>query len=137
MIKVKRLRPTAKLPTRSYCSAGYDLYTAETIDCPPGKVTPVPTGIATEIPPSYAGLVWDRSGMGKKGLTVFGGVIDEDYRGEWFVMLYNSTDQTYTVNAGDRVAQFLVQLVRQDAIVEVDTLTETERGANGFSSTGQ
>lgn len=137
MIKVKRLHPAAKLPTRSYNSAGYDLYASETTECLPGRVTPVPTGIATEIPPSYVGLVWDRSGMGKKGLTVFGGVIDEDYRGEWFVMLYNSTDQTYTVNAGDRVAQFLVQLVRQDAIVEVEMLTETERGANGFSSTGQ
>ncbi len=75
--------------------------------------------------------------MGKKGLTVFGGVIDEDYRGEWFVMLYNSTDQTYTVNVGDRVAQFLVQLVRQDVIAEVDALSGTERGENGFSSTGR
>ena len=93
MIKVKQLHPFAKLPTRSFHSAGYDLYASETTDCPPGKVTKVPTGIATEIPPAYAGLVWDRSGMGKKGLTVFGGVIDEDYRGEWFVMLYNSTDQ--------------------------------------------
>ena len=137
MIKVKRLHPAAKLPTRSYHSAGYDLYASETTDCLPGKVTPVPTGIATEIPPTYAGLVWDRSGMGKKGLTVFGGVIDEDYRGEWFVMLYNSTDQTYTMNVGDRIAQFLVQLVRQDAIVDVDTLSDTERGENGFSSTGR
>lgn len=136
MIKVKRLHPAAKLPTRSYRSAGYDLYASETINCLPGKVTPVPTGIAVEIPPAYAGLVWDRSGMGKKGLTVFRGVIDEDYRGEWFVMLYNSTDQPYTVNVGDRVAQFLVQLVRQDVIAEVETLTDTERGENGFSSTG-
>ena len=136
MIKVKKLHPFAKLPTRSFHSAGYDLYASETTDCPAGKVTKVPTGIATEISPSYAGLVWDRSGMGKKGLTVFGGVIDEDYRGEWFVMLFNSTNETYTVYVGDRVAQFLVQLVRQDVIVEVETLTETERGENGFSSTG-
>lgn len=137
MIKVKRLHPAARVPTRSYHSAGYDLYASEKTDCLPGKVTPVPTGIATEIPPAYAGLVWDRSGMGKKGLTVFGGVIDEDYRGEWFVMLFNSTDQPYTVNVGDRVAQFLVQLVRQDDIAEVDVLNETERGENGFSSTGR
>jgi len=137
MIKVKRLRPMAKLPTRSFSSAGYDLYASETIECPPGKVTPVPTGIATEIPSSYAGLVWDRSGMGKKGLHVFGGVVDEDYRGEWFVMLHNSTDQVYIVKAGNRVAQFLIQLVRQDEVVEVDTLTETERGEGRFSSTGR
>ena len=137
MIKVKRLHPAAKLPTRSYHSAGYDLYASETTDCPPGKVTPVPTGIATEIPPAYAGLVWDRSGMGKKGLTVFGGVIDEDYRGEWFVMLFNSTGDNYVVNAGDRVAQFLVQQVRQDELVAVDELNDTTRGENGFSSTGR
>lgn len=136
MIRVKRVRITAQLPTRSYHAAGYDLYAAETIECPPGQVTMVPTGIATELPPGHAGLVWDRSGMGKKGLTVFGGVIDEDYRGEWFVMLFNSTAATYVVNAGDRVAQFLVQPVCQDDVVEVDTLDETERGENGFSSTG-
>ena len=52
MIKVKRLHPAAKLPTRSYRSAGYDLYASETTDSPAGKVTKVPTGIATEIPPS-------------------------------------------------------------------------------------
>ena len=65
MIKVKRLHPAAKLPTRSYHSAGYDLYASETTDCPPGKVTPVPTGIATEIPqltPVWCGIVaaWAR-----------------------------------------------------------------------------
>ena len=136
MISVKLLRPAAKLPTRSYHSAGYDLYACEEIDCKPGQVTMVPIGIATSFPAGHAALVWDRSGMGKKGLTVFGGVIDEDYRGEWFVMLYNSTNETYTVNWKDRVAQFVLQEVKQVPIEEVKELTDTMRGENGFSSTG-
>jgi dUTP pyrophosphatase len=137
MIKVKLLRPWAKLPTRSYHSAGYDLYAAEGVVCQPHTVTKVGTGIATELPPGHAGLVWDRSGMGKKGLTVFGGVVDEDYRGEWFVMLYNGLDTPYEIKAGDRVAQFLVQAVVQEELEAVDELTDTERGDGAFSSTGR
>ncbi len=137
MISVKLLHPAAKLPTRSFHSAGYDLYACEEIDCPPGEVTMVPTGIATSFPAGHAALVWDRSGMGKRGLTVFGGVIDEDYRGQWFVMLYNSTCDVYEVHAGDRVAQFVLQEVKQVPIAVVEELTDTVRGENGFSSTGR
>ena len=136
MIRVKLLSPDAKLPTRSFHSAGYDLYAAKTTDCPPSKVTMVPIGIATELPAGHAALVWDRSGMGKKGLTVFGGVIDEDYRGEWWVMLFNSTSETYTVNWHDRVAQFVLQEVKQVDVDLVNELADTTRGEKGFSSTG-
>jgi dUTP pyrophosphatase len=137
MISVKLLHPAAKLPTRSYHSAGYDLYACEEIDCKPGSVTMVPIGIATSFPAGHAALVWDRSGMGKKGLTVFGGVIDEDYRGQWFVMLYNSTSDVYEVHIGDRVAQFVLQEVKQVPIAVAEELTDTLRGENGFSSTGK
>jgi len=137
MIRVKLLSPDAKLPTRSFHSAGYDLFAAETTDCPPGKVTMVPIGIATELPPGHAALVWDRSGMGKKGLTVFGGVIDEDYRGEWWVMLFNSTAEAYTVNRHDRVAQFVIQQVMQEGVEEGQVFSDTKRGEGGFSSTGR
>lgn len=137
MISVKLLNPLATLPTRSYHSAGYDLYACEEIDCKPGSVTMIPIGIATSFPAGHAALVWDRSGMGKKGFTIFGGVIDEDYRGEWFVMLYNSTCDTYTVRIGDRVGQFVLQEVKQVPIAVVEELTDTERGENGFSSTGR
>jgi dUTP pyrophosphatase len=137
MIAVKRLKDEAFIPTRSYHSAGYDLYASTDRECPPGEVTTVRTGIAIELPPGHVGLVWDRSGMGKKGLTVFGGVVDEDYRGEWLVMLFNSTTQPYHVYQGDRIAQFLIQKVVQDELVESYSLSETERGAAGFSSTGR
>ncbi len=137
MIRVKLLNSDAKLPTRSYHSAGYDLYASESIECPPGKVTSVSTGVAAELPPGLAALVWDRSGMGKKGLTVFGGVIDEDYRGEWLVMLYNSTAENYVINRHDRVAQFLLQEVKYEPVEEVQELSDTTRGEAGFSSTGR
>ncbi len=136
-IGVKLLNPKAQLPTRSFHSAGYDLYACENINCEPGKVTMVPIGIATSFPAGHAALVWDRSGMGKRGLTVFGGVIDEDYRGEWFVMLFNSRQGNYAIQAGDRVAQFVLQEVKQVSIGVVNELTETDRGEGGFSSTGR
>jgi dUTP pyrophosphatase len=137
MIEVKLLRPFAKLPTRSHRSAGFDLYACEEKDCLPGQVTSIPIGIATALPTGFAALVWDRSGMGKRGLTVFGGVIDEDYRGEWFVLLFNSTDTVHEVHVGDRVAQFLLQRVEQAPVTLVEELSATERGDGRWMSTGR
>jgi dUTP pyrophosphatase len=137
MINVKLLRPTATMPTRSFRSAGYDLYASESMICEAGQITVVPTGIATALPRGHVGLVWDRSGMGKKGLHVFGGVVDEDYRGEWFVMLFNSTNRAYEIKQGDRIAQFLIQRIIQTNLKEVDDLDDTDRGDGGFGSTGR
>lgn len=135
MLKIKKLHPNAKLPTRTYSSAGYDLYACEDVSLPPGKVTPVKLGIATEFPPKMAALIWDRSSMGKNGLHVFGGVIDEDYRGEWAVLLFNSTKAKYEIAAGDRVAQFILQEVQHFQVREMELLP-TERGEGAFGSTG-
>ncbi len=136
-IKVKLLHPQAKLPTRSYKAAAYDLYACFGLVLAPGVVTSVKTRIATELPPGYAALIWDRSGMGKKGITVFGGVIDEDYRGEWQVMLFNSNAFEIEIQPGDRIAQFVLQEVKQIPVVQVDELADTERGEKGFASTGR
>jgi len=136
-LKVKLLYDGAKCPTRSFKAAGYDLYAPKDISCPPQQITKVPIGIATAIPPHHSALFWDRSGMGAKGIHVFGGVVDEDYRGEWCVLLYNSRLDSYEIKAGDRVAQFLIQAVEDFPVVEVDTLDDTERGEGAFSSTGR
>lgn len=135
-VRVKLLHPDAKLPTRSYAGAGYDMYAVEDTTIEPGQVLPVKIGIAIEFLPGFAGLFWDRSGMGKKGLHVFGGVIDEDYRGELMVLVHNSTTRNYTIAKGDRVAQFLLQPVMQYEVEQVETLSETERGEARWSSTG-
>lgn len=136
-IKVRFLHHDAKLPTRSYKAAAYDLYACSHYWLEPGVVTSVDLGIATELPPGHAALIWDRSGMGKKGITVFGGVIDEDYRGEWKVMLFNSRNSHYEIQAGDRIAQFVLQEVKQIPVVQAEELSYTDRGEQGFSSTGR
>ncbi len=136
-VKVKLLHPNAKLPTRSYAAAGYDLYAVEDTTIPEGQVVPVKIGIAIEFLPCFAALFWDRSGMGKKGLHIFGGVIDEDYRGELMVLLHNSTRTDYFVKAGDRVGQFLLQPVMQYDVEQVEELSSTERGEARWSSTGK
>ena len=100
----------------------------------------IPTGIAVAIPEGYVGIMAVRSSMGAKhGITLANsiGVIDSDYRGQLHVTLYNTTESTYTVHSGDRIAQLMVMPVARPTIKVVDTLPETERGTGGFGSTGR
>lgn len=142
-IRVKKLRPNAKLPTYgSLEAAGADLYACleEAVTIQPGEVFWVPTGIALEVPKGCAGLVYARSSMGaKRGLAPANkvGVIDPDYRGEIRVVLLNHSNQPQTLEPGERVAQFIITPVLQPAYEEVAELSDTERGAGGFGSTGK
>ena len=142
-IRVKKLRPNAKLPTYgSLEAAGADLYACleEAVTIQPGEVFWVPTGIALEVPKGCAGLVYARSSMGaKRGLAPANkvGVIDADYRGEIRVVLLNHSNQPQTLEPGERVAQFIITPVLQPAYEEVAELSDTERGAGGFGSTGK
>ena len=101
----------------------------------------IPTGIAVELPgPEYVALVFARSGLAvKNGLTLSNGVgvIDSDYRGEISVGLVNLSDKPYTVQNGERIAQLAVMPVALPDMLEVETLTDTERGTGGFGSTGR
>lgn len=138
MIKVKRLHPQAQLPTKgSPWASGYDLYSLESTYLKPKLVTKLPLGIATEIPAGYCAMIKDRSGMGSKGIHVFGGVIDSDYRGEWSVLLFNSKGMHHRIEIGDRVAQFLVVAVPGFYLEWSEELGGTVRGVGGFGSTGQ
>lgn len=94
------------------------------------------TGIAVAIAPGYCGLVWPRSGLAGHGLDTSAGVIDSDYRGPVKVLLCNGTPHRKTVHAGDRIAQLLIMPVLMPNVIEVDALPASERGANGFGSTG-
>lgn len=142
-IRVKKLHHNAVLPTYGSCdAAGADLYACleETVTIQPGEVFWVPTGIALEVPRGCAGLVYARSSMGaKRGLAPANkvGVIDSDYRGEIKVVLLNHSKQPQTIMPGERVAQFVITPVLQPAYEEVEELTDTDRGAGGFGSTGQ
>lgn len=142
-IPVKKVRRGAVLPTYgSACAAGADLYAC--LDGPaviePGQTVFIPTGLAMEIPVGFAGLIYARSSMGtKRGLAPANkvGVIDSDYRGELMVALHNHGDSAQTVENGERIAQLVIAPVFTPGFTEVDALSDTQRGAGGFGSTGK
>ncbi|MCH5353947.1 MAG: dUTP diphosphatase [Acutalibacter sp.] len=142
LLKIKKLREEAVLPERKTPgSAGYDLCAciAGDFTIEPGELVILPTGLAAEIPEGCAGMIFTRSGLGvKHGIAVGNGVgvIDSDYRGEIHVGLRNNSQIAYTVSPGDRIAQLIVMPVCLPEVVEIEELSETERGAGGFGSTG-
>lgn len=100
----------------------------------------VPTGLFMEIPVGYEGQVRPRSGLAiKNGITVLNspGTIDADYRGEIKVILINLSDNDFVINSGERIAQLIIAKCEQMEVVEVESLSETERGAGGFGHTGK
>lgn len=118
-------------------AAGADLRASEAVTLEPGARAAVPTGLFLEIPEGHVGLVWPRSGLAvKHGLDTLAGVIDSDYRGEVRVVLVNHGRESVRVEAGDRVAQLLVQRVER-ARFEAADLATSARGAGGFGSTGR
>lgn len=137
-LPVKLLSSTAKLPTYAHATdAGMDLYAAESSVIQPGARAIIKTGIALAIPAGYVGLVWDKSGIATTtGVTTLAGVIDAGYRGEILIALFNTADTSYAVQAGQKIAQLLIQPVQQVVIQAVEQLTTAARGDNGFGSTG-
>ena len=142
VLKLMRVREGAIIPKQATAgSAGYDLCAC--IDAPqtiePGERCVFPSGLAAEIPAGTAGFVFTRSGLGiKKGIHVTNGVgvIDSDYRGEIQIGLHNRSAEPYTVQPGERIAQMIIMPYFAPVIEEVTSLTETDRGAGGFGSTG-
>ena len=124
-------------------SAGMDLraYLPEgPITLKPMQRTLVPTGLFMEIPEGYEGQVRPRSGLAiKHGITVLNtpGTIDADYRGEVKIILVNLSDTDFVINSGERVAQIVFAKCEQMEVLNVETLSETERGAGGFGHTGK
>lgn len=125
---------------RVKCNAGLDIYyngeNAHIIV--PGEAKTLETKTAVEIPAGHVGLVMIRSGLGFKGLTLINGVgvIDEDYRGDIGLKVVNHGDEPILIKPKDRIAQMEIVPYVQENIELVDELTETERGSNGFGSTG-
>ncbi len=140
-LRFVRLDPRAVLPTRAHSGdAGLDLRALEAATLAPGTRASVRTGIAVEIPPGMAGLVLPRSGLAARhGISLVNapGLIDSGYRGELAVLLLN-TDRTEAVAlaAGDRIAQLVLVGIQSPTPVEVDQLSDSERGTGGFGSSG-
>lgn len=124
------------------CSAGMDLraYLPDgAILLKPLQRTLVPTGLFMEIPNGYEGQVRPRSGLAiKNGISVLNtpGTIDADYRGEIKIILVNLSDKNFVINSGERIAQIVFAKCEQMEVVNVETLSETERGTGGFGHTG-
>lgn len=143
IVKVKKLDPRAILPARgSADAAGADLYALleEDVTLLPGETAMIPTGLSMEIPSGYAGLIFARSGLAsKKGLAPANkvGVVDSDYRGEFLVALHNHSAVSHTVSCGDRIAQLVIVPYLPAVFEETEALSDTDRGAGGFGSTGK
>lgn len=129
----------AKLPKKAHeddaCS---DLYSVEDVSIAPGKTRMIKTGLkVASIPHGYRLSIFDRSGFRSKG--IFGssvGIVDENYRGELGVILYNSTENVLDIKIGDRIAQCALEKVEPVSYQFVDAVEESVRGENGFGSTG-
>ena len=141
-IRVKKVRENAKLPSYGSAeAAGADLYACQddAVTVKPGETIWIPTGIALEVPKGCAGLIYARSSLGtKRGLAPANkvGVVDSDYRGEIQVVLYNHSTIAQTIDHGERIAQFLITPVLTPEYIESDALSDTDRGAGGYGSTG-
>lgn len=144
-LKIKKLHPDAKLPTRgTEYSAGLDLYS--TIDLRLDKFSEgnydfrnlIPIGFSIEIPDGMVGIIKSRSGLANQCVDVCAGVIDSDYRGEIKVMLQNNDPCcSHLIKKGDRIAQLLIMpYAHYLEPMFVDELDCTTRGDGGFGSTG-
>ena len=145
-LEVKILDNGFGLPLPKYeteGAAGLDLFAAtkeETkIIIPPRKAEMIPTGIAISVPSGYEAQIRPRSGLAaKNGITVLNspGTIDSDYRGEILVMLINHSNKDFEILRGMRIAQMVISKIEQFNLIPVDELDTTDRGKDGFGSTG-
>lgn len=141
VLKVKLLRPGARLPVRATPgSSGYDLYACiegGSLDLGP-DVTLVPAGIAIEATEGYDVQVRPRSGLARQGVMVAYGTIDADYRGEVLVSMYTfGSLRSYTVRDGDRIAQLVISRLASVELMQVEELSPSGRESGGHGSTGR
>ena len=137
-IKVKKLCSDVKLPAYALeGDAGLDIFSNEDVIIQPGQKHIFKTGFALEIPKGYCALIWDKGGLGSKGLKVFGGVGEHTYRGEYMVCLVNLGQEPCEFKRGDKIAQLLIQPIVSAELEEVEELNESIRGEGRHGSTGK
>lgn len=136
--KVKKLSPDAMMPAKDNpADAGIDIYTNEAYTLQPGERHMFTTGISVEFPEGYVALFWDRSGLGSKGIHRLAGVVDSGYRGEWKVVLLNTTDEPFEIMKGDKIVQCVLQKFEPVEIKKVEELSDSTRDEKGFGSSGR
>ena len=140
-LKVKRLTETAKLPVKNQeGDMGYDIFSDEDITLTTNNKDKISTGIAIELPKGYGAFLVGRSGLTSKTLLRINlGVIDNGYRGELHIMndiIYKGSNETVRIEKGDKIAQMIILPIFDGEVVEVDEVSETDRGDKGFGSSG-
>ncbi len=139
-IPLQRLDDGLPIPAHAHPGdGGVDLYARDSVRLDAGHRAVVPTGIAVAIPVGFAGLVTPRSGLAARhGISVVNGpgLVDAGYRGEIKVVLVNLSRETFEIERGDRIAQFVVIPVAVQEFVPVEKLPDSSRGSGGFGSTG-
>lgn len=137
-IRFKKFTDNAICPKKQRdWDACFDLYSAEDCTIAPGKTAIIMTWIGHELPQGFFGKIYWRSGLAKMGIISVGWVIDENYRGIIGVGLLNTSDSPYEVRAWDRIAQYAIHKVENCEREEVSELSESNRWANGFGSSGK
>lgn len=138
-MKVKvMLDAGAKMPEKAHTAdAGYDLFGRDFCIISPGSSAVLDTGVHVQIPEGYVGFLKSKSGLNVKHGIVSEGVIDAGYTGSVRVKLYNHSDEYYHVYPGDKISQIVFLRCEDFELVQADSLEETERGSNGFGSTGR
>ncbi|MCX7648551.1 MAG: dUTP diphosphatase [Elusimicrobiales bacterium] len=136
-VKVKKLVENAHLPERAYDNdAGADLFSIEEVTVQPHSPAHIKTGIAIALPKKTCGVLWGKSSIESKGLIITAGLIDEGYRGEVIVCVFNLTDKIQVVEKNQKIAQLVVMPVYYPKFKEVKELSKSQRGIFGFGSTG-
>lgn len=134
-----KLGTGARLPEKANpTDAGIDIFASAYQAILPRQRALISTGLYMEIPEGFCIFIKSRSGLAAKDwLDVEAGVVDQDYRGEVRVLISNNSDRTFRIDEGDKIAQMVLLPVPAVEIKEVTTLSSTNRGANGFGSTGK
>ena len=136
-ILIQKLSPTATIPSQGTPgSAGFDVTTTATIKLEPGEIMKIPTGLATALPKDMYLRIAPRSSLALKHITVEGGVVDSDYRGEIKVLLKNNGSRAYQFHPKDKVAQFIFEKISIPHFQLTASLPSTDRNMGGFGSTG-
>ncbi len=139
-LKIKKVADNAIIPEyQSSGASGFDLHSIESAIVRPNETRLFSTGLAMSIPDGFEAQIRPRSGLSlKTGIRIANapGTVDSDYRGEWKVIIENSSNKAVQIEEGDRIAQAVIQKVYKPKLMEVDSLDETERAEAGFGSTG-
>lgn len=137
MLLIKKVHVQALIPSRAHeGDSALDLYCCGDFQIAPWGHMLIPTGVAIQLPDNTNGMVLPRGSTSKRGILVHTGTLDQNYRGEVFLFVTNLNHTVFTINHGDRIAQLVIHPIVRPLTALVNELHQSNRGANGFGSTG-